>query len=201
MDKTPTGSALWAFKPDNVENWAYANNVFTPEECDKIIQIGLNKIIKPALIGGNGNGVVDTTIRDSNITWLGSQDDMGWAYDKLAGVVQEVNSKFFNFDLFGFTENMQFTEYKPPGGKYDFHIDKILYGTVRKLSMVVQLTDPAQYTGGELQIWTGGRDELNMEKTRGSVFFFPSYVMHRVKPVTAGTRYSLVAWVGGVPFK
>jgi PKHD-type hydroxylase len=38
-------------------------------------------------------------------------------------------------------------------------------------------------------------------REKGSVIVFPSFIWHRVTPVTAGTRYSLVNWNLGFPFR
>ena len=69
----------------------------------------------------------------------------------------------------------------------------------RKISIVVQLSDPLEYEGGELQISDGGTNRV-CEKTKGTIIIFPSYLLHRVTPVTKGTRRSLVLWVTGPPF-
>ena len=85
-------------------------------------------------------------------------------------------------------------------------------GKIRKLSMTCQLTDGSEYDGGELefdfrQYEPPMRDEsihLKQAKeilAKGSIIVFPSFVWHRVKPVTKGVRYSLVMWNLGYPFK
>ena len=100
-----------------------------------------------------------------------------------------------------FDENIQFTEYDSAyDGYYDWHIDtggKELSSN-RKLSMSVQLSDPSEYEGGELQVV---KETNVLKKNRGSAFIFPSYLLHRVTPVTKGTRYSLVCWISGHPFR
>ena len=53
---------------------------------------------------------------------------------------------------------------------------------------------------GELEL-RFGKDPITIGKERGLIALFPSYTMHRVTPVTKGTRYSLVAWVSGPAFK
>ena len=111
-----------------------------------------------------------------------------------------LNSQFFKFDLFGLAEGMQFTKYTAPGGKYGTHIDRITGGLTRKLSFTLQLSDPADYVGGDLQLHLGD-DPLKMNREQGYVAVFPSYVLHEVTPVTEGTRYSLVSWITGAPFK
>lgn len=186
-------------KPDLVENWAYWDDVFTPEECDAIINIGNKKQFEKAGFANPDDAPADPGYRISDISWL-DELDVPFVYDRLTAVVNQINLKCFNFDLFGFTEDLQFTKYQAPGSTYKFHIDKVFGGAVRKLSMVIQLSDPNTYTGGDLELKYGEVSE-KMGRKRGSVFFFPSYVVHRVTPVTEGTRYSLVTWLGGPPFK
>jgi PKHD-type hydroxylase len=72
-------------------------------------------------------------------------------------------------------------------------------GAIRKLSVIVQLTDPEEYEGCDLNLNVGSIN--TMKKTQGSVIVFPSYVLHQVTPITKGTRHSLVAWLAGDPFK
>ena len=73
---------------------------------------------------------------------------------------------------------------------------------IRKLSLSVQLTPPEYYEGGEFE-FPDDKEKFNVEdsKEQGTVIFFPSYMRHGVKPVTKGTRYSLVCWVKGPMFK
>ena len=99
-------------------------------------------------------------------------------------------------------EGLQFTEYKSPGQHYDMHIDKLSGGVVRKLTFVLQLTDPDTYEGSDLEMILGaGKDTFKTLRTRGTLILFPSYNLHRVTPITKGTRHSLVGWITGKPFK
>jgi PKHD-type hydroxylase len=70
----------------------------------------------------------------------------------------------------------------------------------RKLSFVLQLSDPNEYEGGELQFYFGG-DPLVAKKQKGIITFFPSNSLHECTPVTFGERYVIVGWVHGPPFK
>jgi PKHD-type hydroxylase len=82
-----------------------------------------------------------------------------------------------------------------------------MMGKIRKLSVTVSLSDPKNYKGGNLKFdfgphSAGGRFHTCTEiRPRGSIIVFPSHVYHQVTPVTQGTRYSLVAWNLGYPFK
>ena len=192
-----TKNSAWPFNLDQTENWVYMVKLFSPEECEKIIQIGENKILKKASII---NEDILSEARDSQITWLYSVDDMEWIYRRVTDAVMSLNNQFFKFDLFGFTEGFQFTRYDAPSGFYGMHIDKLLNGVVRKLSLTIQLSDPNSYEGGELALQFGKSPDI-MPKEQGKMVVFPSYVLHEVKPVTQGTRYSLVAWISGTPFK
>ena len=134
----------WNFYLDKVYAYAYGENVFTKEECDKIIEIAK----KSGLSKANTSGVTD--IRLSNTTWLYSNDNLEWVFRRITDVVLHLNQKYFQFDIFGLNEGLQFTNYKAPSGKYGKHIDSLLGSMVRKLSLSIQLTDPKEYEGGDL---------------------------------------------------
>jgi PKHD-type hydroxylase len=192
----------WLFDKDRVENWAFAEKIFTPEECKKIIEFANKKgtKVKASVVGNNNKNEYHPETRKNKVVWLQSNDDLGWAYERMATVAMDANKNFFGFDLYGFCEDIQFTEYGPKGDHYVLHMDKILYGMSRKLSMVVQLTDPKDYKGGDLEIHIGG-EPIVVTKQQGMITFFPSYIMHRVTPVTKGMRHTLVAWIAGTNFR
>ena len=115
----------------------------------------------------------------------------------------------YDFDLIGFTEDLQFTEYDGAGAFYTWHQDGLDGAlAVRKLSMVVQLSDPDDYVGGELEFFALDGDESATAsdrrvamRTQGTVVVFPSFEYHRVAPLRSGVRRSLVCWVGGPAFR
>jgi PKHD-type hydroxylase len=153
-----------------------------------------------AYVGSGGGKVVDSNIRRSQVSWLQNMNDTQWVFDTLAEVVSQINASHFGFDLTGFGEPLQLTNYdQSENGMYGWHQD---YGLSisRKLSMAVQLADPSEYEGGNLQVLTTG-EPVNIPKKRGMIAIFPSYVLHQVTPVTQGSRQSLVAWVSGPAFK
>jgi len=184
----------WALKPEHVQNWAYWNNVFSPDECAKIIELGNSKNFNSGIVRGE-----DQTVRDSEISWL-FPPDAQWVFERLTDVANGLNDNFFKFDLFGFAEGLQFTKYTAPGGKYDLHLDKSIDQSIRKLSMTLQLSSPDDYEGGELILQTSSIPEI-LPKEQGKLIAFPSYLLHGVQPVTKGIRYSLVAWITGPAFK
>jgi PKHD-type hydroxylase len=187
----------------NLHEWYNFPAGFLPEECDAIIRRFKNQDLMKASVGDGRNGVVDANIRRSDVFWISKNKQNDWIYSRIINLVSEANSKFFNFDLTEISEKLQFTRYNI-GDKYDWHID---FGgkdfqSLRKLSLVVQLSDPCEYEGGELQFGSSTDDKIEIApKNKGAVIIFPSYMRHRATEVTKGSRYSLVLWVTGPPFR
>jgi PKHD-type hydroxylase len=196
MIKPKFDSSCWSFKLDEVNFYAYWNNAFTKEECLKIIEIGKNKgLVKGVTYGDNTED-----IRESNITWLYPNDDMDWVFRNCTDIINDLNDRFFKFEINGFNEGFQFTNYKAPSGKYGRHMDRGYNTLIRKLSVSIQLTDASEYEGGELCLYDGD-EAVIMDKSQGTLIVFPSFILHEVKPVTKGERNSLVSWITGPAFK
>ena len=182
-----------------IEPWAWWEGAFTESELDWL-QSKAKRAESNAQVGGGNGAVVNPNVRRSQVSWLNNTTDTKWVFEKLADVASQMNAQHFRFDLTGFGESLQLTNYdQSENGMYGWHQD---YGggISRKLSMVVQLTDPAQYEGGNLQVMTSGEPQ-NVRKQRGLIAIFPSYIVHQVTPVTQGNRQSLVAWVSGPAFR
>jgi PKHD-type hydroxylase len=195
MSKNIAGGG-WTFMQDHVNAYAYWDGAFNSDECKQIIELG--KAL-PQQRGTTFNQ--DTEYRASNVAWIYPSDESNWVFARIAQIVNNLNDNFFGFDLFGMVEGLQFTVYEGvEEGKYGKHTDVMFQGTVRKLSITVQLSDENSYEGGDLILHTG-KDGYTNSKGQGRLLAFPSYTLHEVKPVTKGTRYSLVAWVTGKPFK
>jgi len=154
--------------------------------------------------------------RKSNVVWLNEK----WIYDMVTPFIHSANINSgwnYNWD---WCETAQFTIYKE-GQHYNWHSDAFpnvyseekgenFKGKIRKLSVTLSLNDPSEYEGGELEFDPRNYDPDKREERhimnckeilkKGSAVVFPSHVWHRVKPVTKGTRYSLVIWCLGKPF-
>jgi PKHD-type hydroxylase len=146
----------------------------------------------------------EDSIRKSNIKWMPPEaDKTEWLYEKLMHMTLEANFNYWKFDLSHWKDAIQYTEYNgEETGGYDWHLDVGAHPlNHRKISITVQLSDPADYEGGDLEIWAGGKEPMKAPKEKGAVVMFPSYLMHRITPVTKGVRKSLVLWVGGNTFR
>lgn len=191
-------NASWAFESEKLNAWAYWEQAFTPEECQKIIDYAEQFEKEDARVGNKVQ--LNSEIRESKLVWITPDPEINWVYQKLTNIIIKLNEDYFRFDLFGFIEGFQFTEYNAPSGHYGKHVDIVHNGQVRKLSFVLQLSDPKDYKGGELQLHSHDNPDV-MKKEQGTLVAFPSYTLHEVTSVTEGRRYSLVGWITGRPFK
>ena len=209
----------------------YFESAIPPRICDLIVKYGKAEKQREimAITGGfgrdrdlnknplNKDEVKDLQKkRDSNIIWMNDR----WIYKEIQPYIHQANQNAgWNFE-WDHSESCQFTIYKK-GQYYDWHADSwdkpydkegLDNGKIRKLSMTCQLTDGSEYEGGELEFDFRNYDPHMREEAKhlkqakemlpkGSIIVFPSFVWHRVKPVTKGTRYSLVMWNLGYPFK
>jgi PKHD-type hydroxylase len=211
----------------NLSNYYwYFTSAIPPRICDDIIKYGLSKTETMAKTGGYEDKELSKQEikdmkrkRNSDLVWLNDP----WIYKELHPYIKEANRAArwnFQWDI---SESCQFTKYKL-NQYYDWHCDSDdkpydrkepnnpEHGKIRKLSMTCQLTDGSEYEGGELEFDFRNyephmRNELKHRVQckeilpKGSIIVFPSFVWHRVKPVTKGVRYSLVMWNLGYPFK
>jgi PKHD-type hydroxylase len=187
--------------------WQLWETALTPAECDAIVTYALESFeARVATVGHGSRPVVDGDIRSGLVRWVPRDDArFRWLWDRLVLMCLEANDRAFDLELSNypqlrFSTHAQFTEYHADGEhRYNWHEDNAWLGGSemdRKVSCVVQLSDPGSYEGGRLRL---ERDDLADGKFReqGAVIFFPSHLRHKVEPVTAGVRYSLVVWFEG----
>jgi PKHD-type hydroxylase len=182
----------------NQTNYYWFNGGLTSEEVDKIVEDAKEYPFVKALVVDEEN---TDKFRKSNIKWLPFDSKWDWVIDKIMSQVVEANDTIWKFDLNSVIDNIQYTEYEGNGGHYDWHLD-IGPGSIshRKISIVIQLSDPDEYVGGDLELMTGS-DHTKIPRGKGNVVIFPSFLLHRVVPLISGNRKSLVLWVGGGHYK
>jgi len=194
----------------------YFAGALTPWLCDQITRFGKSQ---PEALGSVGhidademqkNQDLQQTVkksRDSYISWMSEP----WVYGEIHPYINQANADAgWNFD-WDFSEPAQFTKYKL-NQYYHWHADADakpietdnvnLKGKIRKLSCTIQLSEPSDYEGGDLEFETpSGKFTVHEIKPKGSICVFPSFVKHRITPVTSGIRHSLVMWNLGFPYK
>ncbi len=177
-------------------------DAFTPAELDAIEAYGDGLAPEQAsVLAQTPEGEVFGNIRVTQTAWFPRNPDTGWVYDRMQAVARQLNDAAWRYDLRGFSENFQYTVYRgTEGGHYDWHVDHGPFAVQRKLSLSVQLSHKDSYEGCDLQ-FVAGNKTLTGPRERGTVIAFPSYVLHRVTPITAGTRKALVVWTTGPNFR
>lgn len=178
------------------------HNGFTEDEVALIVAQGELAEFQRGKVGTGSTGRFDGEMRETDIAWIPHTQDTRWLYERIAQLIAKINKDKFQFDL-DYFQPLQYGKYQE-GGHYDWHIDTSPEAAeCRKLSVVVSLSDPADYEGGEFQANIGGHPDQaqTLKLQKGMLIAFPSYLPHRVLPVTKGERLSLVAWAVGPKFR
>lgn len=182
----------------------YWDDMFSAEEVKKLEEYC--DTLETDIASTQGDARPDLKkIRTSKVAWLTRNDETAWIFDRFNHLFYLVNERFYNFNLNGY-DTIQYTTYNENDkGEYTWHMDASLAdpivenGAHRKLSMTFQLND--DFEGGDFMINTGKEEDARRVDTKkGRAILFPSFVLHRVTPVTKGTRKSLVIWCLGPKF-
>jgi tetratricopeptide (TPR) repeat protein/predicted 2-oxoglutarate/Fe(II)-dependent dioxygenase YbiX len=178
----------------NILRVATAENVFNADEIARIDTIAAEF----ELISGGVEGPLlhNESVRRSSVRWLNRTGSTYWIYARLMEHILELNDRYWHFDLNLLSDDIQYGEYAE-SGHYTWHMD--LGGgnlSTRKLSFSVQLSSPGEYDGGELEL-KDSTGTVVAPRSLGTLIVFPSFLMHRVAPVSRGLRRSLVGWASG----
>ena len=178
-----------------MHRYYYRDKAISKKDCDEFIDKYKDAEFNEGLIDPNDpKNNEKLAYRKAKVHWLGNNDLLVrtlWSY------VLEMNQNFWQLNLDGY-QPVQLTKYDD-GCYYEWHTDELYKDdTTRKLSAVLQLSKPEDYTGCELQLFNGaGEPEELPIKKQGSLIVFKSNEWHRVTKLTEGTRYSLVMWITG----
>jgi len=199
-----------AYRRDNLAPFFVLDDVFSVEELDEIERYcGELGVEKAMVMQSRGVLVSDEKLRKSYIRHHSVSPDNRWIFERVVETFEQANRDAFNFILDGFN-TFQYSEYRDEGSHYEYHMDLSFASTSerevigRKLSLSVMLGEQSEFTGGAFEVVIDSQTlerPLTVPHRRGRFVFFPSFVMHRVAPVTGGTRRSLVFWALGPKFR
>lgn len=182
--------------------WCYFPGYFSAETCELILQ-GSDHIDWSTGLIGVDNEINDQTTRRSDIKFLQSTDEtFANLFREIWHLGSMANRDWFDVHITKL-DYVQLARYDSDVlAEYGSHQDVFWINNDaryhRKLTCLVQLSDPASYQGGDLElIDTASRPPADAIRQQGTVIVFPSFFYHRALPVTAGTRYSLAAWFDG----
>jgi len=175
----------------------YADLKWPAEKLDAIVALGESGKQEGVALTGSG-GKMPT--RRSTISWLKANDPQAaQLFIDLANEVLPVNAEHWQFDLWGYRDPLQYTVYHA-GDEFGWHTDTGAGLHSRKLTVSLQLSDPSEYEGCDLQLRVG-EEIQEAPRERGTISIFPSFVLHRVTPLTKGVRRALIGWIAGPQFR
>jgi PKHD-type hydroxylase len=185
---TPAGN-------DWVASTAIVARLFDPQECARIVALGERLALAPGTMTRPG-----LHARRCSFAWMPCAADSRWIYERVSTAVRQANANY-RFDLVGMMDPLQFTRYdSATHDEIGWHVDcGEGPNTTRKLSLTVQLSDPADYGGGDLEFLA--MPATSFLRHQGAAILFPALLAHRVAPITRGSRHSLVAFFNGPPFR
>lgn len=187
-----------------IGEWCYYKEYFSPETCNRILDLGLKIPAKDAVLGVSGDNK-NNDWRRSQVRFIEKTNtQFQFLFDELWKMAIQSNDEWFKFHITRISF-LQLAEYSESyQGEYKKHHDVFWMNNDpmyhRKLTCVLQLTNPNDYDGGDFELYdlTGGQYPNKEElRQQGTAIFVPSFTPHAALPVTRGTRYSIAAWFEG----
>ena len=153
----------------------------------------------PSDISMRGTISINKEVRRSQQVWLPPEEN-AWVYKRMLQIARRVNERY-QYQIDRVDDKIQIAYYdETEQGFFSWHMDWGSDAQQRKISISIPLNEPEEYEGGELEFNVNGVPAAVPQKM-GTAVTFPSYILHRVNPVTRGRRYSMVAWIHGPPFR
>jgi PKHD-type hydroxylase len=175
-------------------DWMICADRLIDGDCDDLIDACRNFALTPSSTVSEDRLPAH---RRADTRMVGLAEDTAWIFGMLCTIAEEAALQAYKLELTGITRPPQYVEYRPGWGQFDWHNDYShgLSDAPRKLTIIIQLSEPEDYEGGALEIMGTRVEEL--PRARGTIAVFPSLLFHRVTPVVRGLRRSLVSWIAG----
>ncbi len=189
----------------NHTNWVHYDKAVPVHACEQLLaRRGMSRWDKGTI---RANEQAPQEIRHNEVQWIKREEcedksDLQF-WEAINQAACDANQHRWRFDCEEFDGSIQLAQYRADGGNhhYSWHLDWGNAGSsIRKLTVVVQLSPISAYEGGYLEFRTDS-EIARAPRAQGTILVFPSFILHRVTPVTDGTRHSLTAWIEGPPLK
>lgn len=180
--------------------WHLVPDALSGEDCQRLVALCTDAPRREAALV---SGKTAPDIRRASLVWLDDVPATAWAMDRMTTAIAAANRERFGYDLREFGESAQVAAYAASEqAHFDWHSDIGAghWAAQRKLTAVVQLSAPEEYEGGLLEVWAGHAPDA-APLLQGGAVVFPAQMLHRVTPVTRGTRWSLTLWAHGPAFR
>ena len=183
-------------KRSNLPRHGATSLLLDREEVDLFLDYLVETDPEPAKIHDQGENTEKKAVRDAEIRFIDQNQER--LYRILNKIAVSAN-KYFKYDINGI-EKAQIITYKAPSSGYQYHMDIGPEGTAanRKISMSLLLND--DFEGGEI-CFRYNENEMCKRPETGEAVIFSSFLSHKVKPITKGERFVVVAWFTGPPFR
>ena len=170
-------------------------NVLTQGQCELVVHDAKQIGMKLASVLKKDGRNVSSIARTCASCWVPKSEGFKWLYNYVAAVTDEVNAEHYRFDVTDM-QQLQVLRYRP-GQWFHWHFDAIeTEGDIRKMTMVINLSDPKDYVLGGLRV-DGNWHNAEQSRDQGAASFFPAWIKHTARAPIWGTRWVLVAWITG----
>jgi PKHD-type hydroxylase len=177
--------------------WAW-EGVLSKEFCRSVL-IDIDWASSEQARVNQDNPIIDPGMRRTDIIWQDPLQPLGCIARAYMDIANQTAGWGYGLSS---QDRTQIGRYKSADeGHYDWHMDAgpPQEGIQRKLSISILLSDPSDFEGGELQF--KNMEDHKVLTKQGSIIVFPSFIEHKVTPVTKGVRYSAVTWASGPSFR
>lgn len=169
-------------------------SLFTSEECDLIVENCLDDLWLPARVVGN------ESLHKANRQKLRGEPD-GFPFDNIRTITKQANDEIYDFRLLGiidqdFPQVYRYSE----GESYNWHLDLSPMATTRKISFIVNLSDPESYEGGDIEFLNTDTSQAGL-RDQGAILIFPSFLPYRITEVTKGHKHLISGCIHGAVFR
>ena len=191
--------------------WCYMDDCFDKSQLNNLSEyVANNGEYKEGTVYNSEENFELNKVRRSNIKFFNYKPDTFWIFNVFNNVIENLNNRFYGFDFHGYNF-FQYAEYNSENlGKYEWHMDMGFDNTdvprhehTRKLSLVMLLNEQGvDFEGGDFLINLSTENKIDkLPLIPGRIVAMPSFILHKVTPVTKGIRKSIVVWVTGPNFK
>jgi len=168
--------------------------IFSAEECNTIVESCLDDLWLDSRVVG------EKELHKSKRQKL-KGDPKSFPFENIREITKQANDQVYDFRLLGIIDQdfPQIFRYEE-GGYYDWHIDISPMSTTRKLSFIINLSDPTTYEGGDIEFLNTDTTDANIND-QGSILIFPSFLPYRIHEVTKGKKDIIAGCIHGAVFR
>lgn len=193
-------------RPKNLVNFFVYKEFLSPEECAAVLahtsKTAPKKgaIYRDVMTPNENMATLDYDMRQASDYKILCGHETEWLYRKIERATRKINKKYWGFQVIGLGGDLRVIRYVSGDHFKVWHKDLLNdHGSTRKLVVIVQLSQPDSYTGGDLELFDGRAKSC--PRDQGTLIVFPGFMYHRVTEVTSGARHSLLALMHGPAFK